>query len=84
MTQRYAYPLPRIDDTIDNLFGSQWFSTLDLLSGYWQVEMTKEDTLKVAYATHDGLFEFKLTPFRLSNEPATFQRLMDLVLTDIQ
>ena len=84
MTRRYAYPLPRIDDTIDTLSGSQWFSTLDLLSRYWQVEMAKEDTLKVAYATHDGLFVFKLIPFRLSNEPATFQRLIDLVLTGIQ
>ena len=46
--------------------------------------MAKEDTLKVAYATHDGLFEFKLIPFRLCNEPATFQRMIDLVLTGIQ
>ena len=80
VTRRYAYPFPRIDNTIDTLSGSQWFSTLDLLSGYWQVEVAKEDTLKVAYATHDGMFEFKLIPFRLCNEPATFQWLVDLSL----
>ena len=84
ITHKDAYPLPRIDDTIEALSGSQWFSTLDLLWGYWQVEMSEEDRAKTAFSTHEGLYEFKVMPFGLCNAPATFQRLMDLVLSGIQ
>ena len=84
ITRKDAYPLPRIDDTIEALSGSQWFSTLDLLWGYWQVEMSEEDRAKTAFSTHEGLYEFKVMPFGLCNAPATFQRLMDLVLSGIQ
>ena len=84
VTRKDAYPLPRIDDTLDTLSGSQWFSTLDLLSGYWQVELAGKDREKTAFVTQDGLFEFKVIPFGLCNAPATFQRLMDLVLAGVQ
>ena len=84
ITRKDAYPLPRIDDTIEALSGSQWFSTLDLLWGYWQVEMSEKDRAKTAFSTHEGLYEFKVMPFGLCNAPATFQRLMDLVLSGIQ
>ena len=84
ITRKDAYPLPRIDDTIEALSGSQWFSTLDLRWGYWQVEMSEEDRAKTAFSTHEGLYEFKVMPFGLCNAPATFQRLMDLVLSGIQ
>ncbi|GBL81222.1 Transposon Ty3-I Gag-Pol polyprotein [Araneus ventricosus] len=53
------YPLPRIDDTLDALNGSQWFSTLDLESGYWQVEIQPEDKEKTAFTTGQGLWQFK-------------------------
>jgi len=58
-----AYPLPRVDDTLDILSGSNWFSTIDLKSGYWQVEMAPEDREKTAFCTREGLFEFNVTPF---------------------
>lgn len=80
ITRKDAYPLPRIDATLDTLAGSQWFSTLDLLSGYWQVEVEETDRQKTAFCTTEGLFQFRVMPFGLCNAPATFQRLMDLVL----
>ena len=84
ITRRDAYPLPRIDDTLSTMAGSKWFSTLDLISGYWQVEMSPEDQEKTAFCTPEGLFEFTVMPFGLCNAPATFQRLMDLVLSGLQ
>ena len=84
VTRKDAYPLPRIDATLDTLVGSRWFSTLDLLSGYWQVEVAERDQPKTAFCTTEGLFEFKVMPFGLCNATATFQRLMDLVLAGLQ
>ena len=76
VTRKDAYPLPRVDDALDTLSGSKWFTTLDLISGYWQVE----DSEKTAFCTLEGLFEFRVMPFGLCNAPASFQRLMDAVL----
>ena len=55
VTQKDAYPLPRVDETLDTLSGSRWFMTLDLISGYWQVEVNPEDAEKTAFCTHEGL-----------------------------
>ena len=76
VTRKDAYPIPRIDNTLDTLSGSKWFSTLDLISGYWQVEVNKEDREKTAFCTHEELFEFKVMPFHfgLCNAPATFKQ----------
>ena len=84
ITRKDAYPLPRVDDTLDTLASCKWFTTLDLLSGYWQVEVDEKDREKTAFSTPDGLFEFTRMPFGLCNAPATFQRLMDLVLAGLQ
>ncbi len=84
VTRKDAYPLPRVDDTLDTLAGSQWLTTIDLLCGYWQVEVSPGDREKTAFCTTDGLFEFTKMPFGLCNAPATFQRLMDLILAGLQ
>ena len=73
-----ANPLACIDDTLQSLSDSKWFSTIDLLSGYWQVDIAEDDKEKTAFTTHDGLFEINAMPFGLCNVPATFQRLMNL------
>ena len=83
VTRKDAFPLPRVDDTLDTLADSRWFSTLDLISGYWQVEVHPEDREKTAFCTPEGLFEFKVMPFGLCNAPATFQRLMNSVLSGL-
>lgn len=84
MTTRDAYPLPRIDDTLDALQEARFVTTLDLRSGYWQVEMDKQSIEKTAFVTHKGLYEFNVMPYGLMNAPATFQRLMDIVLAGLK
>ena len=80
VTKKDSYPLPRVDDLLDSLADAQWFSTLDLRSGYWQVEVNPADREKTAFSTPHGLFQFRVMPFGLCNAPSTFQRLMGLVM----
>ena len=84
VTKKDAYPLPLITDTLDTLARSKWFTTLDLLSGYWQVQLDDAAKEKTAFATKDCLSQFRVMPFGQCNGPATFQRLMDLVLLGLQ
>ena len=79
-TKKDAFPLPRIDDSLNSLSGQSWFSTLDLASGYWQVRLSEDAKPKTAFATHSGLFQFAVMPFGLCNAPATFERLMSQVM----
>ena len=83
VTKKDVHPLPRIDDALDTLSGSKWFSTLDLASGYWQVEMDPADKEKTAFITPFGLHQFRVMPFGLTNAPSTFQRLMSMVLVGL-
>ena len=82
VTKIDRYPLPRIDELLKTFRTANWFTTLDLASGYWQVEMNEADKEKTAFITHKGLYEFNVMPFGLCNAPGTFQRLMNFVLQD--
>ncbi|XP_019888240.1 uncharacterized protein LOC109611168 [Ooceraea biroi] len=80
VTVKDSYPLPRIDDILDQLAGNTWFTTLDLKSGYWQVSLASKDKEKTAFSIGRGLWQFTVMPFGLYNAPATFERLMEKVL----
>lgn len=84
ITKKDAYPLPRIDDTLDSLKGAKFFSSIDLYSGYWQIEVDEADREKTAFITPEGLYEFKVMPFGLCNAPATFERMMDNLLRHLK
>ncbi len=80
VTVKDAFPLPRIDDTLDSLSGAKWFCTLDLAAGYWQVELDEEAKQKSAFVVQGGLYSWNVMPFGLTNAPSTFERLMERVL----
>ncbi|KGG50728.1 hypothetical protein DI09_596p10, partial [Mitosporidium daphniae] len=75
--------MPRIDETLDKLYGKKFFTTLDLASGYWQIQVHDPDIEKTAFVVENNLYEFERMAFGLCNAPATFQRLMNYVLRDV-
>ncbi|GET52316.1 retroviral-like aspartic protease 1 [Rhizophagus irregularis DAOM 181602=DAOM 197198] len=82
MTITDAYPLPRIDDLLEKFRVAKWFTTIDLASGYWQIEMEEEDKEKTAFICSQGLYEFNVMPFGLKNAPAIFQRTMNKIFKE--
>ena len=84
VTRKDAYPLPRIDTCLDALSSVRWLSSFDLISAYHQVHMNSADADKTAFICHKGMFRFKKMPFGLCNAGATFQRLMDVVMSGLQ
>jgi len=80
ITRSDAYPMPSVQEQLRGFSGSTYFSTIDLKSGYWQVELDEESRQYTAFASPIGLFEFNVMPFGLKNSPMTFQRLMEEVV----
>ena len=83
ITKCDSYPIPRIEDCIDKIGQAKYVSKFDLLKGFWQVPLTERAKRVSAFATPDGLYQYRVMPFGMRNSPATFQRLINRVISGL-
>ena len=84
VTKTDSYPIPRIDDCIDEIGSAKFVNKFDLLKGYWQVPLTERTREVSAFVTPDGLYQYKVMPFGMKNAPATFQRMIHSLLRHLE
>ena len=83
LTKKDTYPLPQIKDVIDKMHGAKYWTTLDAASAYWSIPLSEESKEKTAFSVPRGKFEFEVTPFGLCNAGRSYQRMIDMVLSDL-
>ena len=84
ITKKDAHPMPLVDDLLETIGDEpEYFTSLDLYSGYFQIPLTKEASEKSAFVTPDGQYKYLRMPFGMCNAPATFQRIMNTIFKDL-
>ena len=83
VTKTDTFPIPRIDDCIDNIGHAKYVTKFDLLKGFWQIPLTDRAKEISAFVTPDGLYQYKVMPFGMKNSPATFQRLVNSLISNL-
>ena len=83
VTRTDSFPVPRMDDCIDNIGQAKYVTKFDLLKGFWQIPLTDRAKEISAFVTPDGLYQYKVMPFGMKNSPATFQRLINMIITGL-
>lgn len=84
VSKKLSYPLPNTDDCLETIAGKNYFSLIDFASGFWQIPVARNSRELTAFRTEDGLFQFKRMPFGLANAPASFQRMINALLSGMK
>ena len=84
MTKTNTFPIPWMDDCIDKVGKARYVTRCDLLKGFWQVPLTDRAKEISAFVTPDGLYQYKFMPFGMKHSPASFQRLINKVIADLE